>query len=143
MRKALLLLPLLFVLGCKAPAPDTPGAPLPSDPPKVTVLKYTQLGAAANNTAAHTLAALCPVPPAVPSMDAAACSTTAVYIRTAARTFDQIAMEASSADAWPTMRVKIAGIGAASAISVVVPNPTLQAQINAVVGLVTQILGVK
>ena len=141
MRKLILLLPLLFVLGCNAPAPDTPAAP---DPPVVRVLKLTQLGAVTVNTAAHTLKVLCaPLPPATPALDSATCSNTAVYLRTAAGAFDKIVLATGTPDEWPAMRLKIVAIAGTAVTSSVVKDPALQAQINSIQSLVLQILEVK
>ena len=144
MKKLILLLPLLFVLGCNAPAPDTPGAPLPPDPPVVRVLKLTQLGAVTVNTAAHTLKVLCaPLPPATPALDSATCSNTAVYLRTAAGAFDKIVLATGTPDEWPAMRLKIVAIAGTAVTASVVKDPALQAQINSIQSLVLQILEVK
>jgi hypothetical protein len=137
MGRLLMILPLLLALGCNAPAPTTPPVP---DPPQVTVLKLTNLGATANNTAAHTLAALCAAPA---KLDADTCSNTAVYLRLAAHTFDKVALEAASTDAWSVMRIKISQIGAGVTTSVTIKDETLRAQVDAVVAIVAQILGVK
>lgn len=145
----LLLLPVLLTLlvlgavgtlGCKASVPTPPAVP---DPPQVTVLKYTKIAALANNTAAHTLAELCPAPPAKSTLDADTCAETAAHLRMAARVFDQIEKEATSSDSWPVMRVKLAGIAASTTVSVVVPNTKLQQQLDQIQILIMQILGVQ
>jgi hypothetical protein len=142
MWKLLLLIPLLFVLGC--PSASTPTPPLPPDPPQVTVLKLTNLGATANNTAAHTLRVLCaPDAPAAPVLDEVTCSNTAVYLRLAARTFDKVAAVATSTDAWSVQRIRIAQVGAGVATNVAIKDPTLRSQVDAVVDIVTLILEVK
>ena len=141
MRKILLILPLLLALGCQAPAPGTPAVP---DPPQVRVLKLVNLGATANNTAAHTLRVLCaPDGPTAPILDAGTCSNTAIYIRLAAQSFDKVASVAASNDAWPVMRVRIAQVGAGVATGVVIRDPTLRSQVDAVVAIVAQILEVR
>lgn len=144
MRKFILLLPLLFLLGCNAPVPDTPGAPLPADPPVVKVLKLTQLAAVTTNTAAHTLKVLCvPLPPATPALDPMTCSNTKVYLLEAANTFDKIVLITGTPDTWPVMRLKIIGVVGTAVTTSTVKDPALQAQINSIQNLVLQILEVK
>ena len=142
MWKLLLLIPLLFVLGC--PSASTPTPPLPPDPPQVRVLRYATLGAEANVAVAGTLKVLCtPAPPAVPALDASTCSNTAVYVRTVAATFDKVSDEAKSSDPWSTMRAKIAGIVTTVATSMTVSDPNLRAQIIGLQSYLQQILEVK
>ena len=132
---------LLVGVGCKAPAPGTPAVP---DPPVVRVLKLTQISAVTVNTAAHTLKVLCaPLPPAMPTLDPATCSSTAVYLRTAAGAFDKIVLATGTPDAWSVMRLRIAAIAGTAITTTAVKDPALQAQISAIQNLVLQILEVR
>lgn len=141
MRKLIFLIPILWALGCNAPAPTPPLVP---DPPQVQVLKLVQAGATANNTAAKTLVVLCvPNPPAVPALDATTCSNTAEYLRMAARIFEQVKTEAGSTDAWSVMRGKILDTVSAAALDVTVPDPILRLQIIEFQDALRQILEVK
>jgi hypothetical protein len=132
---------MLVLFGCaKTAATSTPSPP---DPPQITVLKYAQLGATADNAAAHALVTLCVVPAGQKAvLDAPTCAQAKTYVDAAARFFDAVTAEAASADTWAQMRVKIASLGATVTISLTVSNLALQAQISALQTLITNILGV-
>jgi len=139
MGRLLLILPLLLALGCNAPAPTPPAVP---DPPQVRVQKAIKLAETINNATAHTLAALCPALPAKPILDPDTCAETASHLRLASRTLVKMDAEVMSGDAWPVMRVRLAGIAATVIVSVTVPNPGLQAQLAALQAAVMAILEV-
>lgn len=129
------------LVGCRAPAPDTPVVP---DPPVVRVLKITQAAAASVNTSSHILKGLCkPLPPATPTLDPATCSSTAAYLRAAAGTFDKIVLATATPDEWPAVRLKIAAIAGSAITTAVVTDPVLRAQISTIQNLVLQILEVR
>lgn len=124
---------------------NTATSTAPADPPQVTVLKYVQLGATADNTAAHVLVTLCAAQSGqtVPTLDASDCSAYAGYLKVFPPVFDAIATEAASSDPWATMRVKIAELAAKAAVSATITNPTVKAQVDGLTAIVNQILGVK
>ena len=117
----------------------------PADPPQVTVLKYVQLGAQLDNTAAHSLLILCTVQPgqAAASLPPATCSEYKKYMIIFPPVFDAIAAEAGSSDTWAVMRVKIAGIAATATVNATVSDPTMKQEIASIQAVITQILGVQ
>jgi hypothetical protein len=129
--------------GCPAANTTTPAAP--ANPPQVTVLNYIQLGATLDNTAAHTLLLLCTAQPgaSAPVLDAGTCSQSATYLKAAVSFFEQAKAEASSADTWAVMRVKIAALAATVAANTATSNPQLQSELAGLQAVVTQILGVQ
>lgn len=144
MKKTLLLIPLLLMLGCGPKNVTVPGTPPVPDPPVVTLLKLTTQAALADQTASHLLVQLCvATPPAVPALSASTCSETAVYLRTASATFDKIILAANGPDEWPAIRVKVAAIIASAINKSTVNNANMQAALDALQMLVLQIQGVK
>jgi hypothetical protein len=123
----------LLLAGC-ATAP-TPGVP---EAPQVTVSRYVQLGAASSALAADTAIALYNSK----QIDANTFNQIRTYLKLADQAFRDIATETASADTWAVMRTKIAAIGAKIAVSQTVTDPTLQAQLNAIVTALQNILGV-
>ena len=141
---AVLLVLSLALSGCTTSAPiATPAAPA-ADPPQITVLKYAQLAAAAGNTAAHVLAALCTSKP--PVIDLGTCNTVKADLITIKGAVDQIVVEANrvpATETWAAARVNIALIAAGSTVHATVADASLQADITSLLGLVRQIVGVQ
>ena len=141
MRKAILLLPLILALGCKAPAPTSPAVPVP-DTPIVKVLKITDRAAIALDTAAHAARSVCIT---AQILDRDTCAATGVYVRAVGAALDkiQLAVGAPDGDNWPVLRLKIAGVLANLTTTLAVPDPALKAQLDAVTAAVVEILGVQ
>lgn len=129
-------------VGCKTNT-ATPAAP--ADPPQVTVLKYAQLGATSVDAAAHTLVVLCvpQAPATVATLDSGTCSQIKTYLTEVTNFLSAAGLEASGADPWPAMRVKIALAAAQASISVAVQDPTLKAELSGLASLITQIVEVQ
>jgi hypothetical protein len=138
---AALLLLLILLGGCSANTTPAAGA---VTTPQLQVLQYTQLAAAVNNTAAHSLLALCvAVPGAVAALDAVTCGEVKQYLSAVAQACDEIATEAASTDPWTTARIKIAGIAATVTVNATITNAALKSEITQLQTLITQILGVQ
>lgn len=134
----------LLMAGCAKTTTST-GTPAAPNPPQVTVLQYTQLGAASVNTAAHTLLTLCTTQPGATkaTLDPTTCNQVKAYLLTAEGVFSSIATEAGTADPWATMRVKIAEIGATAVLTATITDPTLKSQIATLQSEINSILGVQ
>ena len=144
MKKIVLLIPLLLLLGCGPKNITTPGTPPPPVPPVVTLLKITTQAAQADQTAAHLLDQVCyPAPPATPTLDTHTCSVVAVYLRATANAIDRVILEANGPDEWPAIKVKVPLIMVDTVTSIVVKDPKLQAAIDSLQVLLQAILGVK
>ena len=144
-RKTLLIVPLLVALalaGCTGCASQNPGGtatPSVPEPPQVQVARYCQLGAASAATAANLAIALYNGG----QIDAPTFAPIRTYIKVADQVFRDVSAEAASADSWPVMRVRIAGIAVQAATGVAVTDPALKTQIDGIVAQVQQILGVQ
>ena len=133
---ALALAVALSLAGChKTVATGVPTSPTP---PQVTVAQYCQLGAHSAALASDTLIALWNAG----KVNSDTFNRTRTYIKTADAVFRDVSSEAASADTWPVMRLKIAGIGARAGIASTVSDPALQAQLNGIVQMIQNILGV-
>ena len=127
----------LLMSGCaRAPGPTLPATPVP---PQVRVLQAIEVAAIVNESAAVTLNRLCAPPPQI---DAPTCATAAKYVRLTVKVLGELKTETNSTDAWPVMRVKLAGIAASATVNTVVTNPAIQIQIAAIQTAVMAILGV-
>jgi hypothetical protein len=138
-----LALPSLLILavllaGCAAQNVATP-TPSVTDPPEVTVDRYCQLGAHSAALASSELIVLYKAGKVSPDTF----GQIRTYIETADSVFRNVSAETQSGDAWTVMRVKILAIAGTAAIASAVPDPQLQADLNAISGMVQSILGVQ
>ena len=133
-----LLILALLLAGCAGQqvATTTPTAP---DPPEVTVDRYCQLGAHTAALASSELIVLYKAG----KIPADTFSQIRTYIETADGVFRDVSAEANSGEAWATMRVKIIARVGQAAIASTVSDPQLQADLNAISGMVQSILGVQ
>ena len=123
-------------------APVTP--PAPANPPQVQVLGYARLASAAVNTATDALVSLCvPKPPVI---DLGTCNVVKADLQTIVGVIGQVTIEANRVpdlELWATARVNIAAIAAKAVIHSTVKDLGLQADLNSLVGLIQNIVGVQ
>lgn len=138
--RAILLIPLLLALGCRAPVSTPPATPTVPDTPIVRVLKATDRASIALEVAARAARSVCITSPI---LDADYCAETAIYVRAVGAALDKIQLACNGPDDWAVVRLKVAGILANLTTTLAVPDPTLRAKLDAVTAAVVEILGVK
>jgi len=133
-----LVLAVLFAstFGCPASNSNPPATP---ELPQVTVDRYCVTAAAATALAADEAIALY----TNKAIDGATFTTIRNAIEAVNEALRQVTTETASTDAWPTMRVKIAGIAGKVTISTVVTDPTLKAELDSINSVLQSILGVQ
>ena len=142
---SILLALTLALVGCTSPVIKQTTPPAPAVAPQVQVLQGAQLAAAAGNTAAHVLVALCTSKPAV--IDLTTCNSVKTDLIAIKNAVDQIVVEANKVPAtepWTTARINIALIAASATIHATVQDATLQSDLAYLLSIVRQqIVGVQ